>query len=505
MQRVFDIIGVNISPIQNDANDAQTRGRAYYEYLQTGQLKGIYHWWDTLQSNGSYTSQFIRGNECDYEVTTGLRRGLKTASRYLVPVSGQPLNWQTQRQVTYSYDANLDYLVGANYGDGLPNANVTWTYDAAGNRASDSSNSGTWTYDNLNRMTASPGYTYTNDILGNRLTKTQGRDDVYTWDILNRLKSHKQGINPQRDYTYRADGLRVSKSFSTGASGLFSTVYRYDGQMGTEDLTTNNLGVVTELHRTTLGARGVDMMVTTTSSGTSITYPLYDAHGNMVAQVAKSGSGFNIGNEKSYDAWGGVRSGDTSSDPKSRYCANLGHKQDDESGLVYMRSRYYEPGSGRFVSEDRARDGGNWFTYCENQPQPKSDSAGKSPVLDFLMGLVLFIVGFVMFAGADALITTSLTTKIWEGQFASMLRSTGLSAETAEQWNSDLKRLIGSNISGNNKTLKTGVQAGGVALMAGGFAKAFTALTGYSFMLRAMIWDAMNPEDGDILCTIFGS
>ena len=49
--------------------------------------------------------------------------------------------WNLQRTESYGYDANLDYLTSANYGDGLSNATPTWTYDAAGNRASDSTNS----------------------------------------------------------------------------------------------------------------------------------------------------------------------------------------------------------------------------------------------------------------------------------------------------------------------------------------------------------------------------
>lgn len=50
----------------------------------------------------------------------------------------------------------------------------------------------------------------------------------------------------------------------------------------------------------------------------------------MVATIAKSGSGWSIGNERSFDAWGNVRSGTGVN--TGRYCANLGHKQDDESG-----------------------------------------------------------------------------------------------------------------------------------------------------------------------------
>ncbi len=77
-----------------------------------------------------------------------------------------------------------------------------------------------------------------------------------------------------------------------------------------------------------------------------------------------------------------------SSDTRQRYCANLGHRQDDETGtytggsadgdgLVYMRARYYEPGTGRFLSEDPSLDGVNWFTYAKNCPAVYSDLSGK--------------------------------------------------------------------------------------------------------------------------------
>jgi RHS repeat-associated protein len=119
-----------------------------------------------------------------------------------------------------------------------------------------------------------------------------------------------------------------------------------------------------------VGARGIEAIETTGSSGTSTAYPLYDVHGNMVATVAKNtgGTAWTIANERSYDVWGSVRSGATTGGPKGRYCANLGHVQDDESGLIYMRARYYEPGTGRFISQDRIMDGYNWYAYCGNDP-----------------------------------------------------------------------------------------------------------------------------------------
>ena len=70
--------------------------------------------------------------------------------------------------------------------------------------------------------------------------------------------------------------------------------------------------------------------------------------------------------QRSMDPWGVVRwsVGGSSGAPSGKYCASLGHQLDDESGLAYMRARYYEPGSARFISVDPAMQGGNWLAYC---------------------------------------------------------------------------------------------------------------------------------------------
>ena len=127
-----------------------------------------------------------------------------------------------------------------------------------------------------------------------------------------------------------------------------------------------------------LGARGIDAISVTTATGTTISYPIYDAHGNMISTLSKAGSGYTFTAERSFDAWGVIRLGAQSGDPKGRYCASLGHKQDDESGLVYMRARYYEPGSGRFISEDPARQDQTPFSYAHNCPTAFSDRDGKA-------------------------------------------------------------------------------------------------------------------------------
>lgn len=148
--------------------------------------------------------------------------------------------------------------------------------------------------------------------------------------------------------------------------------------MGIEDVELNSFSAITAITRNALGVRGIDAISRTTSSGTSVAYPLYDAHSNNVGLLSKSGSSWSLGDERTYDAWGQVRSGASTGDQKGRYCANLGHKQDDESGLVYMRARYYEPASGRFVSQDSSRQGINWFSYCKNDGVNFVDETGNN-------------------------------------------------------------------------------------------------------------------------------
>ncbi len=59
-----------------------------------------------------------------------------------------------------------------------------------------------------------------------------------------------------------------------------------------------------------------------------------------------------------------------------RYC---GEYTDTESGLIYLRNRYYDPSIGRFITEDPIRDGSNWYIYCDNNPVMYVDPSGLIP------------------------------------------------------------------------------------------------------------------------------
>ena len=52
-------------------------------------------------------------------------------------------------------------------------------------------------------------------------------------------------------------------------------------------------------------------------------------------------------------------------------------KERDASGLYYFNARYYDAEIGRFVSEDPAGDGENWFAYCSNNPLSAIDIDGR--------------------------------------------------------------------------------------------------------------------------------
>jgi RHS repeat-associated protein len=68
------------------------------------------------------------------------------------------------------------------------------------------------------------------------------------------------------------------------------------------------------------------------------------------------------------------------------YCGNLGHPTDPENGLVYMRARFYEPWTGRFLSRDRLYEGRNPFSYCLNNPTSFVDPDGNASRTTYQVG-----------------------------------------------------------------------------------------------------------------------
>ena len=60
-----------------------------------------------------------------------------------------------------------------------------------------------------------------------------------------------------------------------------------------------------------------------------------------------------------------------------RYVGKEGYYSDD-TGLMLLGARYYDPLIGRFITKDPARDGMNWYEYAGNNPVVSCDPTGKA-------------------------------------------------------------------------------------------------------------------------------
>ncbi|GBC92530.1 tRNA(Glu)-specific nuclease WapA [bacterium HR15] len=318
-------------------------------------------------------------------------------------------NGATVRTEAYQYDA-LDRLTGVSYNHG---AWQSWSYDVMGNRFGQ----GNPAYDGLNRLTQFNGAAITHDLLGNRL---QDGKWFYYWDALNRLV----GMNPKAgnpdnrlySYVYRADGLRVkqvwhtpvevapAEAVSSGPSKLRTELeeakpvyighevdYLYDGQMPVCEQEYED-GVLQQSRVHLLGGRGIEAVVAidhVRGNAVSLRWLLYDGHGNLVRTMLPD---YTLSGWQFRGVWGelqGVLGAGRG------YCAHLGHPE-DETGLVYMRARYYEPATGRFLSEDPARDGVNWYLYADGNPVNKVDYSGRDSESEwFTLGAALTAIAII--------------------------------------------------------------------------------------------------------------
>ena len=104
-------------------------------------------------------------------------------------------------------------------------------------------------------------------------------------------------------------------------------------------------------------------------------YYAYNGHGDTTNLTKQSsGVALAITANYEYDAFGNclATGGEADSNP-FRY---NGQYTDSETGLVYLRNRYYDPSIGRLTQEDPVKDGLNWYVYCANDPVNFVDSLG---------------------------------------------------------------------------------------------------------------------------------
>ena len=122
---------------------------------------------------------------------------------------------------------------------------------------------------------------------------------------------------------------------------------------------------------------------------------VFDGLGSVVGEMDPSG---NMTSSPKYDVYGLVRSNPGTASSKMGFVGGLGHVSDTETGLIYMRARYYDPSNGRFESEDPDAQGNNWFAYCNNNPINEVDQSGKNAGLIVVaLAAILYITTNVFF------------------------------------------------------------------------------------------------------------
>jgi len=190
------------------------------------------------------------------------------------------------------------------------------------------------------------------------------------WDSQNRLASCTYN-GQTATFTYGADGLRRSV-----ASGGVTTDFILDGQSAVREMRGG-----TKYATYLAGLRGVEYRRDDATG--VLRWYIYDGLGSVLGEVNTAGevvdsSGTPVPLRK-LDVYGAQRGTPIQSTGNHKFVGSLRHATEDNTGLIYMRARYYDPAIGRFISEDPGRNGANWYVYCENSPTGTIDPSGRVP------------------------------------------------------------------------------------------------------------------------------
>jgi RHS repeat-associated protein len=261
----------------------------------------------------------------------------------------------------FGYD-NIYQLLSATQGGTTAES---YTYDSVGNRLS---SLGVSPYNNnsSNELTSIPGTTYTYDSNGNTQTKVVGSNTTtYAWDFENRMSSVTlPGSGGTVSFKYDPFGRRIYKSSSSGTS-----VYAYDGKNLIEE--TNGTGAVVARYAQ---GENIDEPLAMLRSGATSFYHA-DGLGNVTSLSNAAGA---LAQTYTFDSFGKQTASSGSLTNPFQYTAR---ESDTETSLYYYRARYYDPSSGRFISEDPERfEGGiDFYRYVSNNSPNRSDPFGLSP------------------------------------------------------------------------------------------------------------------------------
>ena len=397
--RVKDI-GYMVSPAWNGTF---RDGRAYgYTYdADDGKLTGM-----QLPADGSYAYTYdalkrLTGRSLSLDGTSFINRnytyldgnGTNATTMLVASMNNRKANGTSINSYTYTYDntGNITAISGSTSASYTYDAQgqlltetyggktYTYTYDTYGNirSVSDGTTTKVYSYGDsswLDLLTAYDGQSISYDSIGNPTSWYDGT--TFTWSNGRRLTSavnSSTGLN--NSYTYDMDGLRLTKTVGNVEHKYVwqssKLVAEYFGGTELEFFYDENGSPYAFSYKATASATPVMYYYVTNLQGDVVS--ILNAGGTSVA-------------EYSYNAWGKVLSatGTMAAINPIRY---RGYYFDSDSGLYYLKSRYYDPNLQRFINSDTIPStgqkfiGANMFAYCLNNPVGLYDTDGNFPVV----------------------------------------------------------------------------------------------------------------------------
>ena len=314
---------------------------------------------------------------------------------------------------------------------------TSYSYDGLGNRLSTTTNTAGTTsatyYPNTSAVKTNGIWEYNYDPNGNLIARgTEGSWDdnakSYTWsatsgelwnyayDLKNRLVEVKHstagsgGLRLVADYSYDMRDLRVVTTKPEG-----TTYYQYDN---TGDLIWKSEAGNSTKYIQALGETWAE--VRSTASGSATYYHHTDHEGSTELITDANGKVVWSG---SYEAFGKLSRSNGGLEFDASY---TGKQVDPDTGLYYFNARWYDPNLGRFITEDPARDGDNWFDYCGDDPLSRFDPTGLDGIdfkgaFSFIGSLFTNAVSGDLHSGMENPILTGISQGM--GDTAQQLRS----------------------------------------------------------------------------------
>lgn len=410
-----------------------------YIYDQANRLQTVTIWWENI-ANYTYDSLSLTRQKLWNGVWTDygydeLQR-LKNIN-YSLDITDFTYNYNKQGNITsngaetYTYDA-LDRITQSNYSREEKNRNIeeSFTYDTMGNRqrlekseVKDNKGKG-WkqniytqeylsnTLNQYTEVTASEEHwknkvkTYLYDKNGNlkqdgtfkyfydyknRLVQVENNphtsplpQGTLSWESSIHLVSEGEGIEKSKfvaEYTYDILGRRIKKETSET-----TTTYIYAWNNAIEEtITEKESGVITKKENIYSNSLD-DILLTLVINPEETVEKIYYTKNHLWSTIAITDETGTILEEYAYDVFWKVyvRNGksDNYREVKDTRTIRLytGREYDEETGLNYLRARYYNPELGRFISRDPIDtwDDINLYTYVGNNPVMYVDRMGKA-------------------------------------------------------------------------------------------------------------------------------